>query len=88
MRRCWLLVACAQLPAAPDPVILAGVEPAAACAPVEAVEIRSAPRDCSSRDMLRAWALDRGANYVVLDAFSVRDDDEVVALARLFTCPQ
>jgi hypothetical protein len=40
--------------------------------------------------MLGAWAAERGGNYVVVDAFSVRaePDTEVIARARLFACPR
>jgi hypothetical protein len=89
MRHCWLLAlaACAELPPARGRVPVTNADPRG-CAAVEAVEIRSAPRECPSIEMLRAYASERGANYVVLDAFSVRDDDEVVTLGRLFACPR
>jgi hypothetical protein len=88
MRHCWLLafLACAELPPAGGRVPVTNADPRG-CARVEAVEIHSAPRECATSEMLRAYASARGANYVVLDAFSVSDDDEVVALGRLFVCP-
>jgi hypothetical protein len=61
-------------------------EPPSGCRPVEAVEMRSRRNECTSQEMLRGYAGRRGADWVVLDGFTVLDDDEVVALGRLFAC--
>ena len=87
MKRCCLLLSflgCAQLPPAPDRVRFVNREPR--CALVEAVEMRSKPDQCTSREMLRAYAVVRGADRIVLDNFTVLDDDEVIAQGRLFAC--
>jgi hypothetical protein len=83
---CLLLVGCAELPPAPDRVRLVNSEPPSSCAPVEAVELRSRPNECTSREMLHSYALERGADWVVLDSFTVLDDDQVIAQGRLFAC--
>jgi hypothetical protein len=72
-----------------DTVQIADREPGGACRPVVAVEVRSGPNDLPSADTLRAYAHERGANYVVLDTFSVYDesDTQVLTRARLFRCP-
>jgi len=71
-------------------VELSTVEAGPACQPLEAVEMQSGEHDPSSHELLRAYAADRGANYVVLDAFgAIKTDDDILAItrARLFRCP-
>ncbi len=60
----------------------------AACRRVEAVEVESDHGQCSTRQQLLHYAAIRGANYVVLDSFTVLDplDPPVIARARLFSC--
>ena len=73
-----------------DVVQLADREPAGDCRPIVAVEVHSGRNDLPSADTLRAYAHQRGANYVVIDTFSVYDggdDSEVLTRARLFRCP-
>ena len=84
MRWLLLLVGCAELPVEPDRVRFINREPR--CALVEAVEMRSKPSECSPREMLRAYAAVRGADRILLDSFTVLDDDEVIAQGRLFAC--
>ena len=77
----------------PDPVplpTLSTVEAVPGCQPIGAVEVRSGEHDPTSHELLRSYAVERGANYVVLDAFGVlttRDDLFAVTRARLFRCP-
>jgi hypothetical protein len=55
-----------------------------------AVEVRAGEHDPSSHDLLRMYAVEHGATYVVLDAFGViatSDDVFAVTRARLFRCP-
>jgi hypothetical protein len=69
---------------------LSAVEAAPECRPLDAVEIRSGERGPTSHQLLRAYAAEHGANYVVLDAFGViRTSEDILAvtLARLFWCP-
>lgn len=76
---------------AADEVQLANRDPGGACQNVDAVEVRSRRNDLPTSDMLRAYAEERGANYVVVDTFSVyeeNDDSTVLTRARLFRCPQ
>ncbi|HZS36317.1 MAG TPA: hypothetical protein VFF06_05800 [Polyangia bacterium] len=70
-------------------VELSSREPDRACALVGAVELRSPGGAASAGQLLGAWALERGGNYVVLDAFSVVSEPalEVITRARLFACP-
>jgi hypothetical protein len=90
-----LIAGCAEpeAPARPDPVRgveLSTVEAPAGCKPLEAVEVRSGHHDPTSHELLRAFAAERGANYVVLDAFGVlaeTDDIFAITRARLFQCP-
>jgi hypothetical protein len=90
-----LLAGCIEerLCARPDPVPgieLSTVEAAPTCQPIDAVEMRSGERDPTSHELLRAYAAERGANYVVLDAFGVittSEDILAVTLSRLFRCP-
>jgi len=52
--------------------------------------MQSCEHEPTSHELLRAYAAERGANYVVLDAFgAIRTDDDIVAVtrARLFRCP-
>jgi hypothetical protein len=96
---CWALVmliaGCAEdeFPSRPGPmrgVELSTVEAPPTCRPIEAVEVRSGHHDPTSHEMLSAHALERGANYVVLDAFAVvanSNDIYAVTRARLFQCP-
>ncbi len=71
-------------------VELSTVEAVADCRPVQAVEVRSGQHDPTSHELLKAFAAEQGANYVVLDAFGVvaeEDDIFAVTRARLFRCP-
>jgi hypothetical protein len=77
----------------PDPVPqpkLSTVEAAPGCQPMGAVELRSGEHDPTSHDLLRSYAAEHGATYVVLDAFGViatSEDVLAVTRARLFRCP-
>jgi hypothetical protein len=77
----------------PDPapwIELTTVEASPACQPMEAVDMQSGEHEPTSHELLRAYAAERGANYVVLDAFgAIRTDDDILAVtrARLFRCP-
>lgn len=74
-----------------DEVQLANRDPGSACRPLFAVEVRSGRNDVPTSDAVRDYAAARGANYVVIDTFSVYDDDEaedVLTRARLFACPR
>jgi hypothetical protein len=97
---CWGLVAtllagCVEeeVLRRPDPmpgVELSTEQASPACRPVEAVEVRSGQQDPTTHELLRAFAVERGANYVVLDAFGVvanNDDIFAITRARLFQCP-
>jgi hypothetical protein len=71
-------------------VQLTNREPGSACRHIAAVEVRAGRDDLPSAETLRAYAQDRGANYVVIDAFRVCDESEdatVLTQARLFRCP-
>jgi len=71
-----------------DAVQLSNREPGPACRPLECVEVRSGHDDVTSSDALRAYAAERGANYIVIDTFSVfAEHDDVLTRARLFCCP-
>jgi hypothetical protein len=61
-----------------------------ACRGVEAVEVESDGGQCTTREQLLHYAAMRGANYVVLDSFTVLDalNPPVIARARLFACRQ
>ena len=67
-------------------VYLSSAEPGACCRALGGIFVESGPFDLPTHYTLREEALDRGANYVVLDAFSVIDE-YVLARARLFACP-
>jgi hypothetical protein len=71
-------------------VVLTNREPCDSCVALDSVEVQSGRDDQSTSDALRDAALARGANYVVLDAFAVLDDDDerVLARARFFVCPE
>jgi hypothetical protein len=97
---CWAMVATvlagcseAELLRRPDPVPgveLSNRQARAECRPVEAVEVRAGHHDPTSHELLKALAAERGANYVVLDAFAVvstSDDIYAITQARLFQCP-
>jgi hypothetical protein len=77
----------------PDPppqIRLSAIEAAPDCQPIGAVEVRAGERDPTPHEQLREYAAERGANYVVLDAFgAVPTGDDIVAVtrARLFRCP-
>ena len=77
----------------PDPwpkIELSTVQADPACQPMDAVEVRAGERDPTPHEMLRAFAAERGANYVVLDAFgAITTSDDILAVtrARLFRCP-
>src|SRR5262249_30356038 len=84
------LVECVRPDTPPPRVELSAVEAPPSCQPMDAVEIRSGEHEPTSHDQLRAYAADRGANYVVLDAFGVvYSEDDIIAVtrARLFRCP-
>lgn len=71
----------------PPPVEISDREPEGACCLVGAIEAQSG--DETTDETLRAYALSRGANYVVRDTFSVwREEDTptVVVRARMFAC--
>jgi hypothetical protein len=73
-----------------DRVQLGNREPGPSCRALEHVEVRSGRRDRPTSDALRAYAVERGANYIVVDTFSVFDEVEdsvVLTRARLFYCP-
>ncbi len=73
-----------------DAVQLSSREPGPACRALACVEVRSGRDDEPSSEALRAWAVEHGANYVVLDTFRVfdeTDDRAVLTRARLFACP-
>jgi hypothetical protein len=81
--------ACVRTDPVPQPT-LSTVEAAPNCQPIGAVEVRSGEHDPTSHELLRSYAVDHGATYVVLDAFGViatRDDVFAVTRARLFRCP-
>jgi hypothetical protein len=90
-----LLAACVEerVCARPDPppaIALSTIEADPACQPIESVEMQSGEREPSSHELLRAYAAQKGANYVVLDAFgAITTIDDVLAVtrARLFRCP-
>jgi hypothetical protein len=90
-----LIAGCAEdeLLTRPGPmrgVELTTVEASPACRWIEAVEVRSGHRDPTANEMLSAHAFERGANYVVLDAFAVvanSEDIYAVTRARLYQCP-
>jgi hypothetical protein len=80
---------CTRIDSAPR-VELSTVEALPACQPMEAVEMRSGEHEPTGHELLREYAAERGANYVVLDAFgAIRTYEEIVAVnwARLFRCP-
>jgi hypothetical protein len=93
-RFCALLLACAgtlPLPSETEPlpsVRLGDREPGPGCRRVDAVEVESSGSQCTTREQLLRYAALRGANYVVLDGFTVLDplDPPVIARARLFSC--
>jgi hypothetical protein len=73
-----------------DEVQFANRDPGGACRNVAAIEVRSGRNDLPSSEMLRAYAEERGANFVVIDTFSVCEEHEEAAVltrARLFRCP-
>jgi hypothetical protein len=66
------------------------VDPGPSCRPVGAVEVRAGERDPTTHEILNAYALERGGNYVVLDSFGVIDgleDIYAVTRARVLACP-
>lgn len=74
-----------------DTVQLATRDPGAGCKGLGAVEVRSGSKDVPSSATLRDYAATHGANYVVVDTFSVYDEAEdatVLTRARLFACPR
>jgi hypothetical protein len=74
-----------------DTVQVGNRDPGPACRGIAAVEVRSGSSDVPSSDALREYAATRGANYVVVDTFSVYDEPEdatVLTRARLFACPR
>jgi hypothetical protein len=73
---------------AADGVQVANREPGSDCRALDAVEVRSSRADAPTLEQLRVYAAERGANYVVIDRFSVYDErDEVLTRGRLFSCP-
>ncbi len=80
---------CVRLDPVPQPK-LSTVEAAPGCQPMGAVEVRSGEHDPTSHELLRSYAAEHGATYVVLDAFGVIATSEnvfAVTRARLFRCP-
>ena len=73
-----------------DEVQLANRDPGPACCALETIEVRSGRADEPCTSALRDYAAERGANYVVLDTFSVfeSEDEAVLTRARLFCCPR
>ena len=74
-----------------DRVQLANRDPGPACCGLEAVEVRSGNKERPTLETLRAYAIQRDANYVVVDSFSVDEvpyRESVLTSARLFRCPQ
>jgi hypothetical protein len=67
-------------------VVMSNRDPGSCCRALGNVEAQSAHEDAATSDTLRAYAVARGANYVVLDGFVVFDE-RVVARARIFDCP-
>jgi hypothetical protein len=86
-RFCALLLACAEMLPLPS-VKLGNHEPGPGCQRLDAVEVESGRGQCTTREQLLRYAALRGANYVVLDGFTVLDslDPPVIARARLFSC--
>jgi hypothetical protein len=73
-----------------DAVEISSRAPGAACAPLETLEVHSGKHDSPTTEVLRQYAWQRAANYVVLDTFSVYDEkdaDVVLVRARLYRCP-
>lgn len=71
-------------------VQLTNREPGSAWRHIAAVEVRAGHDDLPSAETLRAYAPDRGANDVVIDALRVCEESEdatVLAQARLFRGP-
>jgi hypothetical protein len=65
------------------------VEPTG-CRPLDTVEVRAGQRDPTTHELLNAYALEKGANYVVLHSFGVLDSgDDIYAVTRaqLLACP-
>ena len=77
----------ARMPTLPaHAVVMTNRDPGSCCHALGNVEAQSAQADAATSDTLRAYAVARGANYVVLDGFVVFDE-RVVARARIFDCP-
>jgi hypothetical protein len=91
----WLLSGCAEddlltRPGTRPGVAFTTVEPAASCRSIETVEVRAGHHDPTSHEMLSQVAVERGANYVVLESYGVMASDSdiyAVTRARLYQCP-
>ncbi|MCU1283215.1 MAG: hypothetical protein JWM53_6761 [bacterium] len=73
-----------------DAVQLGNRDPGPACCGLEAVEVCSGNKERATLEALRAYAVQRAANYIVVDAFSVYEipgQESVHTQARLFRCP-
>lgn len=72
-----------------DAVTLSNIAPHPSCRSLEMAEVRAPEGQSRVYDLLRTYAADLGANYVVIDSFAVIDggtETEVIARARLFYC--
>lgn len=72
-----------------DAVTLSNVPPHPSCRALEMAEVRAPEGQTRVYELLRGWAAEVGANYVVVDSFAVIDggtESEVIARARLFHC--
>ncbi len=95
MKRRWLWLAIAIAGCAEEQIEARAVEPVQmarqdpqGCVALAPIELRSAPNDAPSSERLREEALDRGANYVVVDTFRLLDDEpSLITRARLYRCP-
>lgn len=64
-------------------------EPPPGCRPLEALEVRSGGDEPPSQEALRAYAGERHSDYVVVDSFSIFDENGergLLTRARLFRC--
>ncbi len=71
----------------PHAVVLSNREPGSCCHALGNVEAQSDHDEAATSETLRAYAAERGANYVMLDGFVVFDE-RVIARARIFDCPE
>jgi hypothetical protein len=95
MKGGWFWLAIAFAGCAEDEIAVRAVEPVqlarqdpTGCAALAPLELRTAPNDAPTSERLREEALDRGANYVVVDTFRLLDDEtSLLTRARLYRCP-